>query len=362
MKRTLIITAATMVGLAIAAPAMAQSVADHYKSRTVTILVGYGAGGTYGQTSLLLAQHIGDHIPGNPTVIVQHMPGAGGIKMTNYAYHVMPKFGHNIMMPPEMSLVSQLLRPKRVKYVTNKFTWLGTVFGANQVMIVRRDTGIKSIADLTKRKIIVASTGKGSPTFLVPAMMNGILKTKFKIVTGYKGSAGTSLSVEQGETFGMTNSWVSWKANRPQWFQGKSNDFALKLAQVGFTKEKELPNLPLLTDLAKSADDKAAASMLSTASIIGRGLALPPGVPKHLVAPLRAAFAATVVDPKFKANAKKRRLPVIPLGGAKLQGMINDAMKTITPSAIDTAKKYIFGTKASKCATGQKGCKKKKKK
>jgi tripartite-type tricarboxylate transporter receptor subunit TctC len=343
MKRTLIFSAATMAGLAIAAPAMAQSVADHYKSRTVTILVGYGAGGTYGQTSLLLAQHIGDHIPGNPTVIVQHMPGAGGIKMTNYAYNVMPKNGHFFMMPPEMSVVSQLLRPKRVKYVTTGFTWLGTVFGANQVMIVRRDTGIKSLADLTKKQIIVASTGKGSPTYLVPAMMNGVLKTKFKIVTGYKGSAGTSLSVEQGETFGMTNSWVSWTANRPQWFKGKSNDFALKLLQVGFNKEPDLPNLPLLTDLATTPDDRAASAMLSTASIIGRGLALPPGVPKNLVEPLRTAFAATVVDPKFLASAKKRKLPVIPIKGAVLQKTIVDAIATMSPSAIATAKKYLFG-------------------
>lgn len=343
MKRTLIFSAAALAGLAIAAPAMAQSVADHYKSRTVTILVGYGAGGTYGQTSLLLAQHIGDHIPGNPTVIVQHMPGAGGIKMTNYAYNVMPKNGHFIMMPPEMAVVSQLLRPKRVKYVTTGFTWLGTVFGSNQVMMVRRDTGIKSLADLTKKEIIVASTGKGSPTYLVPAMMNGVLKSKFKIVTGYKGSAGTSLSVEQGETFGMTNSWVSWRANRPQWFQGKSNDFAVKLAQIGFTKEPDLPDLPLLTDLAKTPDDRAAASMLSTAAIIGRGLALPPGVPQNLVEPLRKAFDATVVDSKFLASAKKRKLPVIPIRGAKLQKTIVDAIATMSPSAIATAQKYLFG-------------------
>jgi hypothetical protein len=210
-------------------------------------------------------------------------------------------------------------------------------------MIVRRDTGIKSIADLQKKQIIVASTGKGSPTYLVPSMMNGVLKTKFKIVTGYKGSAGTSLSVERGETFGMTNSWVSWKANRPQWFKGKSDDFALKLLQVGFTKEPDLPNLPLLSELATNADDRAASAMLSTASIIGRGLALPPGVPKNLVEPLRKAFDATIADPKFRANAKKRRLPVIPIRGAVLQTTIVDAIKTMSPSAIATAKKYLFG-------------------
>ena len=323
--------------------ASAQSVAKMYKDRTVTILVGYGAGGTYGQTSLLLSRHLSNHIPGNPNVIVQHMPGAGGIKMTNYAYNVMPRNGMNVMMPPEMSVVSQLLRPKRVRFDTTKFTFLGTVFGANQIMVVRRDSGIRSLEDLMKKELIVASTGKGSPTFLVPQMMNSLLGTKFKIVTGYKGSAGTSLSVERGETFGMTNSWVSWKANRPQWFDKPNNNFVVKLAQVGFNREPDLPNLPLLTELAKNKDDKAAAAMLSTASVIGRGLALPPGAPARLVGPLRAAFWATVQDPAFQADAKKRKLPVIPIKGAELQKTIGDAMKTMSPRVIAKAKKYIFG-------------------
>ncbi len=345
MKRTLISFAAIASAAAMAAPATAQSVANVFKDRTVTILVGYGAGGTYGQTALLLSNHIGKHIPGKPSVIVQHMPGAGGLKAANYAYVVMPKNGFNILMPPEMSVVSEMLRPKKVKYKTTKFHWLGTVFGANQVMIVRRDTGVKGIEDLQKKEVIVASTGTGSPTYLLPAMMNGILKTKFKIVTGYKGSAGTSLSVEQGETFGMTNSWVSWKANRPQWFKGTDKDFALMLLQTGFEKEPDLPNVPLLHELAKTDDDRAAAAMLSTASVIGRGLAYPPGVPQGLVEPLRASFAATVADPAFRSDAQKRKLPVQPISGAKLQKTLADAIATMSPSAVAKATKYIFGKK-----------------
>jgi tripartite-type tricarboxylate transporter receptor subunit TctC len=345
-KRILVGLAFFAAGTVSAQIASAQNVADVYKNRTVTLLMGYSVGGTYGQTTLLLSNHIGKHIPGNPTVIMQSMPGAGGLKMTNYAYNVLPKNGLNIMMPPEMILVSELLRPKRVKYKTTKFTSLGTVFGANQIMIVRRDTGIRSIADLRKKQVIVASTGTGSPTYLVPAMMNGVLKTKFKIVTGYKGSAGTSLSVERGETFGMTNSWVSWKANRPQWFnKPEGQNFVVKLCQVGFYKEKDLPNLPLLTELATNDDDRAAAAMLSTASIIGRGLAMPPGVPARLIETLRTAFWATVNDPEFKAEAAKSKLPVIPIKGAELQSTIESAMAKMSPSAIAKARRYVFGTK-----------------
>lgn len=342
MKKSLIACAAAVaVGVA-AGPAGAQSVTKVYKDRTVTILIGYGAGGTYGQTSLLLARHFGKKIPGKPTIIVQHMPGAGGLKMTNYAYNAAPQNGTYVMMPPEMSVVSQLLRPKKIKFVTSKFTWLGRVFGANQVMMVRRDTGIKSLADLTKREIVVASTGTGSPTFLVPKMMNALLGTRFKIVTGYRGSAKTTHSVEQGETFGMSNSWASWKKNRGKWFDGTNKSYALILVQVGFEREPDLPNVPLLSELAKGADDKAVAAMLSTAAVIGRGLAFPPGVPKYLIEPVRAAFWATVTDPVFVADAKKRLLPVTPLTGPAIQKVVNDALK-MSPTAVAKARKYIFG-------------------
>ena len=337
------VAGAGALALAVTAASPAAAVEDIYKGRTVTVLVGYGPGGTYGQTSQLLAKYLDKKIPGNPTIIVQHMTGAGGLKMTNYAYNVAPKNGMFLMMPPEMTLVSQLLRPDGVKYVTDKFTWLGTVFGANQVMIIRRDVGIKSLDELKKRELVVASTGTGSPTFLIPKMMNGIVGTKFKIVTGYTASAKTTLAVEQGEAHGMSNSWVSWQANHARWFTGGDKSYAQVLAQIGFAKEKDLANVPLLTELAGDKEDKAAAAMLSTASIIGRGFALPPGAPNAVVEPLRAAFWATVNDPTFKADAHKRKLPVLPIRGAELQKMIGDTMKEMSPAAIVRAKKHIFG-------------------
>lgn len=344
MKKLIFAASAAVVASLTAGAAGAESVADVYKDRTVTILVGYGAGGTYGQTSLLLSRHLKNFIPGHPNVIVQHMPGAGGIKMTNYAYNAAPKTGHYIMMPPEMILVSQLLRPKRVKYKANKFTWMGTVFQANQVMTVRRDTGIKSIKDLTKREVIIASTGTGSPTFLVPSMMNGILKTKFKIVTGYKGSAKTTLAVEQGEAMGMTNSWVSWKKNRPQWFTDGDKSFLLKLCQVGYHKEPGLEHLPLLTELAKSPDDKAAAALLSTASVISRGLALLPGTPHKLVKPMQDAFWKTVTNPAFVKDATSRNLPVSPLKGDEINKVVAKVLQ-MSPTAVKNARQFVFGKK-----------------
>lgn len=347
MKHTPLLLSAAL-GLAVTLPAASaladvKAAKDLYKGRTITLLVGYSAGGTYGQTSQLLARHLDKTFPSKPNIVVQHMPGAGGIKSTNYAYNVMPKNGLNLLMPPEMTLVSQLLRPNKVKFKTTDFIWLGRVFGGNQVMGVRRDTGITSIEDAKKTSVVVASTGTGSPTFLVPKMLNGLVGTKFRIVTGYRGSAKTSLSVEQGETFGMSNSWVSWKANRGAWVKGGNNSYLVLLAQVGFEREPDLPNVPLLTELAQSKDDKAAAAMLSTASIIGRGLVLPPGAPKWLVQPLRDAFWKGVNTEAFKKEVIKRRLDHAPLKGGHIQKIIQETADSMSPEVIAKTQKLVFG-------------------
>jgi tripartite-type tricarboxylate transporter receptor subunit TctC len=339
------IAAATVFGLAASATAGGHKMdlKSLYRGKTVTILVGYGAGGTYGQTSQLLSAHIGKAIPGKPNVVVQYMPGAGGIKAANYAANVMPGNGLNVFMPPEMTLVTEALRPKKVKFKTTDFSWLGRVFGGNQVMAARRDSGILNVDDAKKKSIQVASTGQGSPTFLVPAMMNGLLGTKFKIVKGYKGSANTTLSVEQGETMGMSNSWVSWQKNRGSWLKGGDKSFLVLLAQIGFTKEKELPNLPLLTELASSKTDKAAAALLSTASIIGRGLALPPSANKGLIKPLRGAFWKAVSSDAFKADTKKRNLVYDPIKGEDIQAILVKTRNDLSAEVKAKAVKSVFG-------------------
>ena len=319
----------------------AQSLAKTYQGKTLTIVVGYGAGGTYGKNSRLLAKHLKGNIPGKPTIIVQHMTGAGGMKATNYAYNAMPKNGLWLLMPPEMMVVSELLRPKKVKYKSNRFTWLGRVIGSNTTLAVRRDSGVRTIDDLRKKVVTVGSSGVGSPTFLVPQVINGILGTKIKIVKGYRGSAKMQLAMEQGETQGLAVVWTSWFANRPQWFEGP-NSFAVALIQNGFQREKGIPNVPLIYDLAKTEDDKQITRFMSTAGLIGRGLAFPPGVPKHLIGPMREIFWKTVNTPALKADAKKRRLPLNQKTGADIQKTVNDIMK-MSPAVIEKARKMTFG-------------------
>jgi tripartite-type tricarboxylate transporter receptor subunit TctC len=244
-------------------------------------------------------------------------------------------------MPPDMTIVSQLLRPEKVKYDARNFTWLGRVFGSNQITAVRRDSGVLTIDQAKEKQVLMASTGKGSPTFIITALVNGLLNTKFKIVEGYKGSHRTKLSVEQGETQGISLAWASYRSDRADWFKG-DNSFMVPLIQSGFEREPEWPNVPLIKELAPTEAGKAAAAMVATSSLFGRGLALPPGVPSKIIEPLRKAFWDTVQSAEFKAEVERTKLDYSPKKGAEIQATVAEVMK-ISPDAVASARKAIFG-------------------
>jgi tripartite-type tricarboxylate transporter receptor subunit TctC len=343
MKTKTYLSALALAGLAaLATPSAAADLENLYKDKKVTILFGYGVGGTYGKTSLVLSRHLGNFIPGNPTVITQSMPGAGGLKSANYAYNVMPKNGMNLLMPPDMSMVSQLLRPTKVKYNARNFTWLGRVFGSNNLIAVRRDAGVTSIDQVKNKQILMASTGKGSPTFIVTALVNGLVSTKFKIVEGYKGSHNAKLSMEQGETQGISLAWASWKSDRAAWFTGGDKSYALPLVQSGFERDPDLANVPIVQELVSDPDAKSAADLIATSSLFGRGLVLPPGAPKELIEPLREAFWKTVQSPEFLAEVKRTKLDYSPMKGADIQKTV-DKVLNMSPKAVAMARTAIFG-------------------
>lgn len=342
MKKSVLFGAAAIAATGmLAQPAGADDIADLYSGKTMTIVFGYSVGGTYGQTSLLLSRHLGRHIPGNPDVIMKSMPGGGGLRATNYAYNAMPKEGLYVLMPPDMSMVSQLLRPDEVKFDTSKFQWLGRVFGANTVVAIRRDSGVTTIEGAKDKKIIMGSTGKGSPTYIVTALVNALVGTKFEIVTGYGGSGPTKLAMEQGEVQGISLSWASWKFSKLPWFQG-ADSFAVPLVQNGFDREEDWPDVPLIRELAQGEDNKAAADLIATNSLIGRSLAFMPGVPRKIIEPLRAAFWKTVNSPEFIAEAKKNKIPLLQKKGVEIQQTVQKILK-MSPDAIEVARAAVFG-------------------
>jgi tripartite-type tricarboxylate transporter receptor subunit TctC len=340
MMRNAGIAVALTASLTFGAPVAAQSAADFYKGKTVSIAVPADAGGSSSHYALLFGDVFAKHIPGNPHVIVQHMPGAGGLRAANFVYNVAPKDGTTLLMSLDTMVVSELTQPEGAKYKSDKFNWIGTIVQTNAVLAVRSDTGVKSVADLKAKPVIMASAGKGSQMSMVPAMLNGILGTRMKIVAGYSGSAKALLSVEQGETQGACITWGSWKLQRSDWFK---SGFVVPIVQLGLYKEPDLPDVPMAHDLVTDAGDKRIIELLSSLSPIGRGLAGPPDMPTDRVAALRAAFDRAVKDPALLAEARKRNLDINPLSGTELQRFIS-GVAAMPPDLLKRAQQAIAGS------------------
>jgi tripartite-type tricarboxylate transporter receptor subunit TctC len=324
-----------------AAPAGAAD-AEYFKGKTVTIAIGYGFGGSYGMYARTFAANLGKHIPGNPTIVVKSMPGAGGMKMTNYAYNVMPQNGHDLLVPPDGLVINQLMRPKKMRFDARNFTWLGSSNQTNSIMVVRSDTGVSSVNDMKRIKIMGGTSGKASNGYISPKLAMGLLGLKGDVITGYKGSAKSIFAIEQGEVQMASFNWQTWRSKVPHWFEG-AKPYAKAILQVGATKDPDLPDVPMLSDLV-SGDDKAVVAFVSTAGALGRGMAAPPKTPKHVITTLRKAYDAMNADPAFKADLDKRRLRLIPSTGKVIQKIVNDAIRDANPEVVKRAAGLIYGT------------------
>ena len=336
LARTALVAAAA---LAAAGGAWAQN----YDGRTVKIVIPYGPGGTYDKYGATFADNLGKFIPGNPNIILQHMPGAGGAKAMNWAYNAMPKDGFNLIVPLDNSVVNQLMRPKKMRYDARNYAWIGSSNQTNMVMVVRTDTGVKTWEDMKTIQIIASTSGKNSTGYIVPKLAAELLGLKVKIVTGYKGSSRSILAMEQGESTAASFNWLAWSSKVPQWFTGEK-PFAKAILQVGIFRDPDLPaDVPMLSDLVSDPMDKAVVRFIAVAGLLGRGLALPPGVPESAVATLRAAYDKMNADPGFSDALKKRRLRLMASSGARIQKVVNQALDEASPEVVARARALIFG-------------------
>ena len=315
-------------------PAMADAVSDFYKGKTVTLIVGSGAGGGFGLNGRLVGSHIGNHIPGKPSVVVQFMRGSGGTKAANYVYNVSPRDGTVISMPISSIVENQLLRPKGSRFDGTKFHWIGSITSLASVLSVWNTAPIKSLEGAKAGQLVLGATSTNSSWFRMVKLMNPLLGTKFKIVTGYKGSKGVDMAMERGEIHGRAMVWASTKARRGHWLKAGK---LIHLAQIGPYKLPDLPDVPRLIDLAKSEKARTMVRFLHLTGLIGRALHTPPGVPMERVTALRRAFDKTMNDPAFVAEYKKRNLPLGPTNGEKLQEFIEKVVRT-PQSTIDELK------------------------
>jgi tripartite-type tricarboxylate transporter receptor subunit TctC len=339
LKAALPLAVLAAIGIA-ATPAIAAD-ASYFKGKTLKIVIPYGPGGTYDKYGSSFAKHLRKHIPGQPNVILQHMPGAGGAKAMIFTYNIMAKDGHNMVVPLDNSVANQLMRPKRMKYKSEKYNWLGSSNQTNVVMVVRSDTGVKSVADMRNIELIGATSGTSSSGYINPKLVWGLMGGKGRMVTGYKGSSASVLAVEQGEAQMAAFNWLLWDSKVPHWFKG-DKPFARAIVQVGVFKDPDLPDVPMLTEMVK-ASDRAVVDFIASAGPVGRGLAAPPGVRKDVVSTLRRAVDGMNADPAFAAELKKKRLRLIPSTGETIQKVVEDAIRSATPEVVDRARRIIFG-------------------
>jgi tripartite-type tricarboxylate transporter receptor subunit TctC len=357
LKKLTTVTVAAVLATAVAGPVSAQGAADFYSGKTVRIIVSYGAGGSYGLYALLLANHMKKHMPADTKIIKQHMPGAGGTKALNYHAGVAPHDGTVIGMHPEVMAINQLIRKKGIKYNAADFRFLGSVTPVNPVLMAWHKSPVRNIDDVRKRVTIHSCSGTGSQTFIMPSMLNAFTGTKFKLVCGYKGSATQTLALQRGEVEVQSSAIISWRVRHADWLRDKK---IFPLVQIGLTRDKHLPNIPLMSELTDDAKAKRTLEFISSGSPIGRSFVVHKDVPADRLAFLKKAFRDTVSDPAFLKEAKGRNANIEFTPGEPLDAIVAETLKT--PKEIVTlAQSAIKQGRAMKTQC-TKNCTKKKKK
>ena len=316
-------------------PAAAQPVADFYRGKTISLLIGVGAGGEYDLQARLVAKYISRYIPGHPTVVAENMTGASGLKMFNYLATVAPHDGTYMGMIQNGLPALQAVGLAGVQFDAAKFNWLGAMAPVVETIAVWHTAGAASIAAARDREIVTGATARGSITYTFPAMMNELFGTRFKLVTGYTGGNEINLAMERGEVEARNNTWSSWKATRPDWLRDR------KIAIIAQSSPRAADlDAPLVADFAKDDEQRQLIDLIFSGCALSRPLAITPDVPAERVAALRAAFDATMTDPEFLADAKAANLDVDPIHGADMQKTI-DHVLAVPPDLARRAKHLL---------------------
>ena len=321
-----------LAALALGASAAAAQPADgFYKGKTIQLFVGYPPGGGFDLYARLLTEHMGRHIPGNPTLILQHMPGADSVKMANYVYGVAPQDGTVIGLPIHTLVLNEVLwKDEGGQFKIAKFNWIGRLDAIDLTMLAWATTGIKTIEDVKRKELIIGSTSVKGTVAMVPTALNRLIGTKFKLVQGYTGTREQMLAVERGEVQGMGNApWSTLKITYPDWIPDKK---AYLLYIIGLQRAPDLPDVPTIVELAPDEESRKVMHLLASTSEMGRSFMAGPGAPAERVAILRKAFMETASDPALRDEAQKRQINLNPMSGERLQALIGEV--TSYPDAL----------------------------
>ena len=324
------ITARLFVALAASLctlPAQAQSLADFYRGKTVTITVSTSTGGGYDAMARVISRHIGKHVPGNPLVVVRNMPGAGGITAVNWLYYAAEKDGTQLGLVQNGTPLEPLFGTKEARYDATKFNWLGTPSIEVSMVLLWHTVPVNSVKDLQEKETNMGASGANSTPAFYTRLLNATLHTKMKLINGFPGQNDAFLAMERGELDGYPSVFYSaLSSTRPNWLRDK---VVKAIVQYGPERLKELPDTPFAPDLLTDADDKLLMQAAFAPQALGRPLLMPPNVPADRVAAMRKALADTFKDAEFQAEAAKAGLIVnAPKTGEELQKVIETAYAT----------------------------------
>ena len=304
-----------VAALAIVAAAAAPAVgADYYQGKTIRMLVGSAPGGGYNSYARTFVQYLRKHIPGEPTIVVQNMPGAGGMVVTNWLFNVAPKDGTAFGLVQRGIPFHPYFGEKNAKFVPTDFNWIGSFNSESSVVTIRSTSKVKTLKDaLTMTAILGGSGPNDSETH--PSLMNNTIGTKFKIASGYKSNTEVLLAMERGEVEGVGGSWGSMKALRPYWLRDKEVNV---IVQAGRARHPDLPHVPMIEEFVKEPEHKVMWQVMVALGTLGRPVTAPPGVPAEAVRILRAGFEATMKDPAYLAEMEKSHREIEPVGSEEV--------------------------------------------
>jgi tripartite-type tricarboxylate transporter receptor subunit TctC len=321
------------------AGASSSSLAADFSGKTVEILIGFGPGGGHDAYGRALGQFLGHHLPGRPSVVVRNMPGAGSLTVLNHIASVAPPNGLTLGTFDPQLLIAPLLGDPNARYDVRKIKWIGSIVDGTNVCLTWTASGITTWVDLMSDKpISFGSTGPAAALYQHTAILQNMFGSKVKMVSGYKGTAEVRLAMERGEITGNCgDNWASLKSTAANLLAEKKISIPVQFA---VRKHPELPDVPLILDMAKSDEDKAALKVLLGGQATGRPYAAPPGTPDDIVEALRDGFDATMKDPEFVQFADKMRLDLQPVHGADMTKLLDDIYRT-SPAAVARAKAVI---------------------
>ena len=329
-----ILSAACLAAPIAVSQASAQSVADFYKGKTVSIIVSTGSGGGYDVLARALARHLPKFVPGNPNMVVQNMPGGGHMLAANHIYNVAAKDGTVIAALNQNVPSNQLLTPAAARYDANKYIWLGRFAEkGNPALAIWHEAPVKTLEDARKTEIVIGATGEGSSSYRYTAAMNHVLGTKFKIIKGYKTVPEVLLAIDRGEVQGRTGALSAYEEGKPEWLKEKKLNFVM---QIGYTRDPDLKDVPLWTELASTAEQKQILNLIASPTNLGRPVNTTPGVPADRVAALRQAFLQMVKDPTFISEAEKQDIETDFRGWEETSQIVADTLAA-SPETVQKA-------------------------